>query len=291
MDLAERHALTENKVYYDAPLIESFKRYLKTVRPESKANLETAFYPMLHLENNGFWRLQHQPGKENELNKFRNGSAKRSNKFIRENVAYAKLDNDLYCLLLDAHARTKLKKILINARLESDQNDSRNKIQRMQQEAEYEYKLINAMLDGVRCAREDIPPKAIRKPVFRRLVLSAYGYKCAATGWNFSLPNNTSLLEAAHILPFSESYDDRTMNGMALTPNIHRAMDRQLIAPSPDRKWHVSKYLSRGDNNFQWLYELNGRKIRTAENDLDKPNIEALEWRFQQFQEQERKRK
>ena len=54
------------------------------------------------------------------------------------------------------------------------------------------------------------------------------------------LAGGSSLIEAAHIVPFSESHNDDPRNGMALTPTFHVALDRNLIAPGPDMKWRVS---------------------------------------------------
>lgn len=285
IDLVERNSLSENKIYYEPPLIENFKRYLGKTRPESEASFETAFYPMLHLANNQFWLLHHKPGKEDELAKFYKGQAKRSNKFVRENVAYASLDSDLYELLHDANARAELRKTLASAWPED------HAIHNAPKETEYEIKLIEATLQGILCAQKDLPPKVVRRPVFRRLVLHAYGYKCAATRLRFDLPDETSLLEAAHIHPFSCSYDDRTVNGMALTPNIHRAMDRHLIAPGPDRKWHVSKYTGEETRENVTLRELDGREMLPTVEEINRPDKDALECRYEEFREMEQKRK
>jgi len=51
------------------------------------------------------------------------------------------------------------------------------------------------------------------------------------------------MVEAAHIRPFAVSGDDDPRNGLAFTPDMHWAMDRNLIAPGPDLNWHVSRVL------------------------------------------------
>jgi putative restriction endonuclease len=37
-----------------------------------------------------------------------------------------------------------------------------------------------------------------------------------------------------HLHPFAEAGDDDPRNGIALTPDMHWAMDRHLIAPGPE---------------------------------------------------------
>lgn len=292
MELAERRLLPANEIFYDTPLIESFKRFRKAVKTGSSADLETAFYPMLHLESSGFWHLQHKPGRKSELDRFRRKKSlsERSHRFVRENVAYAKLDDDLYALLLDDNSRAVLRGILIDAWVENNQNAMNHAVQQMQEEAKYEHRLIEATLEDILCARESIPKKAVRKPVFRRLVLGAYNHQCAATGWRFLMPDGTSLIEAAHLLPFSESHDDRTVNGMALAPNIHRAMDRHLIAPGPDLKWHVSETLDKTIRDHETLLALKGREVRSVEK-IHQPDQHALKWRLDQLHEMDQQRK
>lgn len=59
---------------------------------------------------------------------------------------------------------------------------------------------------------------------FRRKVLDAYGNRCAVTRMQLRL------VDAAHILPVAvEGSTDDTMNGIALSPTMHRAFDHALI--------------------------------------------------------------
>ena len=62
----------------------------------------------------------------------------------------------------------------------------------------------------------------------------AYDYRCAATGLRILLPGGEAMVEAAHLHPFAEAGDDDPRNGIALTPDMHWAMDRHLIAPGPE---------------------------------------------------------
>ena len=97
-----------------------------------------------------------------------------------------------------------------------------------------------------------------RTAAFRRIVLEAYDYRCAATGWRVLIPGGTTLIEAAHIVPFADSFDDNPRNGMALTPTFHDALDRNLIAPGPDMKWHVSPVFDKRIPDFKAFVELDG---------------------------------
>lgn len=59
---------------------------------------------------------------------------------------------------------------------------------------------------------------------FRNKILDAYGKRCAVTR------RQLKLVDAAHILPVSvEGSTDETVNGIALSPTMHRAFDNSLI--------------------------------------------------------------
>ena len=113
----------------------------------------------------------------------------------------------------------------------------------------------------------------------RRLVLQAYDYRCAATGWRIFMPDGSSLIEAAHIVPFAESHNDDPRNGMALTPTYHKAMDQKLIAPGPDMRWHVSPIFDRRIPDYRDFVELDGRDIIYYGDERYRPRGTYLEQR------------
>ena len=91
----------------------------------------------------------------------------------------------------------------------------------------------------------DHTPEYGRSPAFRRKILEIYDHQCSACGLRIKLPvaQDISFIDAAHLIPFSESRNDHPTNGLALCKNHHWAMDRNLIAPCPDHHWHVAKIL------------------------------------------------
>ena len=90
-------------------------------------------------------------------------------------------------------------------------------------------------------AAEPAPPEYVRDPAFRRVVNQAYDYRCAATGLRILLPGGEAMVEAAHLHPFAEAGDDDPRNGIALTPDMHWAMDRHLIAPGPEARLYPKR--------------------------------------------------
>ncbi len=71
--------------------------------------------------------------------------------------------------------------------------------------------------------------KKLRDTNFRKRVLTAYTYRCAACGIQLKL------VEAAHIIPVNhENSTDETRNGLALCALHHKAYDQALIAINDD---------------------------------------------------------
>ncbi|MFO7646860.1 HNH endonuclease [Halomonas campaniensis] len=123
-----------------------------------------------------------------------------------------------------------------------------------------------------------------RSAAFRSLVLDAYDYRCAASRLRYITPDYRYLVEAAHLVPFAESQDDRPMNGIALTPNLHWAMDSRLIAPGPDHRWHVSPAVDALVPDNRWLCELDGQPLVLPRDPRWQPDRDALAWRLDHLQ-------
>lgn len=62
------------------------------------------------------------------------------------------------------------------------------------------------------------------------------------------------MIDACHIVPFSESYNDIVTNGIALCPNLHRAFDSGLISIDENYKVIVSNTFIEERNNYSIAY-------------------------------------
>jgi putative restriction endonuclease len=132
----------------------------------------------------------------------------------------------------------------------------------------------------------DEPLEYGRSPAFRRKILTIYDHQCAACGLRIKLPagNDVSFIDAAHLIPFSESQNDHPTNGLALCKNHHWAMDRNLIAPAPDHHWHVSRILDpRRSTGEAELLSLARKSLLLPQNEAFHPDADGLKWRLEQL--------
>ncbi|MBE0489660.1 MAG: HNH endonuclease [Halomonas sp.] len=206
----------------------------------------------------------------------------KSLKQIEQRFSTATLDPALFSALEDSTAAKEACSLLVSHYLSTD-SDAYNRVRQYLQTAltsgDYE-KHPERLAGGVR----EESQKYARSAAFRSLVLEAYDYRCAASRLRYITPDYRYLVEAAHLVPFAESQDDRPTNGLALTPNLHWAMDSQLIAPGPDHRWHLSPAVDALVPDNRWLCELDGQPLVLPRDPRWQPDRDALAWRLDHLQ-------
>ncbi len=121
------------------------------------------------------------------------------------------------------------------------------------------------VLEGLerRYSRQEVRPD---QADFRVSLMSRYNGTCAITGCNVE-----ATLQAAHVIPFSESIALRNepSNGLLLRADIHALLDKALIAIDPDTSRVVLSDSLRGTD----YWRLNRKAVNPAP---AKPYLEAL---------------
>jgi putative restriction endonuclease len=275
MQLVENGEVTENRFEYLSRLLELYATFFEIAR--TKHDQPNPYFPFYHLLERGrepFWFPQPIPGREVHLEAMSSCS---SHRLVTENISHVTLAPDLFQLLQNAAARTQLRDALIDRWLPAHKI-ALEKVFTDERDVESYRGQVEAAAGTAAAAATSVP---VRNAAFARLVRDAYDYRCAATGTRVLLPDyHTALIEAAHLIPFSESQDDRSSNGMALTPNMHWALDRFIIAPDTDLKWRVSPILDRRIGDYGPFFDIDGQDVFLPRRDKDCPRQEALEWRM-----------
>ncbi len=284
LDLARAGALVENRIGYAPPLLERYRGFFDAVR--APGDHPNPYFPFFHLAGRlrggapSFWHLQPLPGREAVLAAMRTA---RSHADITANVAFATLDSELHRLIQDPAAADALAATLGERWFGRGLQDLGAVVDQAARISRYERELRHG--EAYPSIGEAAPPEYVRSPAFRRVVTQAYDYRCAATGVRILLPTGEALVEAAHIHPFAEAGDDDPRNGLALTPDMHWALDRNLIAPGPDLPWHVSPSLDRRIPDLRVLCDLDGRPLLMPIEPRLYPKRDALEWRLERLRD------
>ena len=85
------------------------------------------------------------------------------------------------------------------------------------------------------------------------------------------------MIDACHIVPFSETYDDTISNGLSLCPNLHRAFDRGLVAISAEYKVITSSAFQESAEDYS-IKKYEGAQIKLPPDKSRWPSIQNLEW-------------
>ncbi|MFN0130459.1 MAG: HNH endonuclease [Verrucomicrobiales bacterium] len=260
MDLIAEGVLTENLIPFSPALRERFRRYFDVVRSANDQN--TPENPFFYLRSEGFWGHQATPGNEALVKEL--SSAPPVGR-IPQVIAGAVLEDALFALLRNASHRSQLRDVLISRYFPSHRE------------------ALAALAPAPPSVQETAPEfeetAQARSRGFSRIVVVVYEHQCAACGLRLRLPNGATIVDAAHLIPFSVSYDD-PRNGMALCKNHHWAMDSRLIAPGPDHHWHATRHLDDRQEGQRHLLQLAGRPLILPKESAYHPRPDALEWRL-----------
>ncbi|MBU1333331.1 MAG: HNH endonuclease [Alphaproteobacteria bacterium] len=118
--------------------------------------------------------------------------------------------------------------------------------------------------------------RVVRDRVFRRVVLRAYGERCAVTGLKLINGGGRAEVAAAHIRPVEQNGPDIINNGVALSGTAHWMFDRGLIGFSDELEIIISRQVNDRDG-VESLINKTGRLIGPLLA-RDRPHPAFLSW-------------
>ena len=229
MDLIVQGEITKNSIEPSLELVETFNLYWNRIMPVgTKGNMA---YPFPRLKNDGFWHLVPNPGFETKLDMDFSSMTR-----LRQVCAGARLDDELFRFLMQPEPRQQLRMILIHTHFPPDIRLAFIDQGTVNVEA-YEYS--RGLLSHRQAAEaigwwekpmESETGTRIRDQGFRKAIVTIYDHRCALCGIRMLTPDGHTVVEAAHIKPWSESHDDRPTNGLSLCRLCHWSFDEGLMS-------------------------------------------------------------
>ena len=279
LDLAEEGAIQHNRIEHAPRLIERFNDYWSALAP---AGFQArSWLPFFHLRYDGFWELLPQPDAEQQLATVRSPKSSRQ---LHTVVSHAQLTDDAWTAIQSEDARLAMRSTLLATYFgEAD----RAKLQEAMREGREVSRFVDELLDRAHQEpfqiQHDEPPTAtttrpVRDRAFRRLIRQLYDETCSLCEMRLVTEEGHSVLEAAHIIPYAESFNDDPRNGLGLCPVHHWCYDEGLIGVSPDYVVVVSESLAESRPTEDRLIELRGRRAKVPGDESIQPAKEALEW-------------
>lgn len=237
----ENGEISQNWIPVTDSLLERFHDiWHLLVKTENVPNFSLPFF---HLKNEkgAFWELITLPGKEIPTTK---SKSIKSFKALTDTVLAAKLSDEMFFAFSEPVQREIIKKAILEkyfgvSHLGQEKEKVRYSVTLKKDilydpEENYSRKVIRQISEIPAEVREEL--MILRSSVFRKAILEVYNNQCSVSGLKVEDANRNSLVDACHIVPFSESWNDSIKNGLALSPTFHRAFDRGLIAISDNYK-------------------------------------------------------
>ena len=268
IELIKRSEIEENRIPFSDSLITLFRKYISLTPGWNP----TTYNPFFRLQKNGFWHLY-----PIEL---RNSSPPSSDSQLRRAGAYAELDDDLFNLLRVSECQEIFRQVIID-RYFPELKEKIDHLTIETEAAEYSESLIQG-IEHPFSVYGDIASIQVETPVrnagFRRAIMKIYEYTCAVCELNIRAASGASITDAAHIIPFSVSYNDDIRNGISLCKSHHWAFDTGLISLNDDYQVIVSPLMSEQGPTEGMLTQLRNKRIWTPEDDRYHPDKVVLEW-------------
>ena len=124
----------------------------------------------------------------------------------------------------------------------------------------------------------------VRSNIFKTEIPKLYNYTCCISGLRIDVVNNISMIDACHIIPFSESYNDTITNGIALSPTLHRAFDRGLISIDDDYKVLVNNNFSEVNRTPHNIKQFTGMELLLPSKEQFFPSLDSLSYHREKFE-------
>lgn len=257
IDLIASESITSNFIEPSFELAETFAGYWSRVMPLGTS--ASMSYPFYHLESSGFWHFVCRPGMLHQR-----GNTISSVKRLRELYLGASFDEELFLFLLMKDFREDVRSILVAKYFAQDIRSVITEQMSINYDASiYSQVLMHAAepLPAYSAPEKTEITSQVRDQGFRKAIIQLYEHRCALCGIRMLTPEGHTIVEAAHIVPWCESKNDKPQNGLALCRLCHWSFDEGLMGVGQDYEVLISLSV-RQDNNFPGHMEtLSGRGI------------------------------
>ncbi|MDP1624523.1 MAG: hypothetical protein Q8L64_02020 [bacterium] len=108
LDLFEKHIISENKIYFNDDLTESFSNVFNLIRAKGDWNQPAP--PFFHLRTSSFWKHKIKDGQEVQYSKLSTSGG--GTKRIEENIDYAYLTDSAYEVFSNKEARQNIRELI-----------------------------------------------------------------------------------------------------------------------------------------------------------------------------------
>lgn len=275
-DLIAQGVIKNNFIELTPEFCETFTLYwARVMPPERRSNIAMPFF---YLTSEGFWHLVPYPEKGSELQAIiENNIPLTTVTKIKEVAMGAKLDDELFGLLKVKEWRDILRSVLVEKYFSPKAERILLEQSQLNDEAyRYSLELLKEEL-GIKANPNEIKP-AVRSQGFRLAIVKTYAHRCTTCGIKILTADGHTIVEAAHIIPFSISKNDDPQNGLCLCRSCHWSFDEGLLGVSSKYEVITSPQLNLNSNLPSYIATLAGRGIIHPIEEKFMPDLDNLAW-------------
>ena len=262
LDLVARGVITSPFIDVTGDLVELnelFNLYWRRIIPLGQTS--SIAFPFSRLHNEPFWELVSLPEKEITPATINNISTVSQ---LRTLALGARMDEELFHYLQEPACRNALREALLRSSF-SEQGRAALEEQATINAEAYDYSKELEQKAHLPLVKETLAAEAYKPAArdqgFRRIVVTTYDHRCALCGVRIITPEGHTVVDAAHIVPWSKSKNDDIRNGMALCKLCHWAFDEGMMGVSENYDVITSRQIGANPNVPGFLLTLTGRGI------------------------------
>lgn len=262
LDLVQRQVLTSPFIAVTGDLIELnelFNLYWRRIIPLGQTS--SIGFPFSRLDREPFWSLIPQPGQTITSSIINNTS---SISYLRNHALGASMDEELFRIMQTGEGREALREALLQSCFSTEAQALLREQSVINREA-FDYSRMLEERSHLPLVKEivesEIYRPAARDQGFRRIVVTTYDHRCALCGIRIITPEQHTVVDAAHIIPWCRSQNDDIRNGMALCKLCHWAFDKGMLGISESYHVITSRQIGADPNVPGVLHTLSGRSI------------------------------
>jgi len=268
--------ITESLIEPSFELIDTFNSYWSSIMPlGSKGNMA---YPFPRLHNDGVWKLVPSPNHKGRINIESIFSMLK----LRKVCTAARLNEDLFKLINQPDTREQLRATIIQTYFAKEIQSKILECGNVNVKAyEYSKALLKEVKDKQRpwdSIDSNERTEKVRDQGFRKAIVTLYEHRCSLCGIRMLTPEGHTIVDAAHVKPWSESRNDRPTNGVALCKLCHWSFDEGLMSVGTEYEVLVSRVVNVSQNFPGHILTLSGRNIIKPDDVRFWPGQENFEW-------------
>jgi putative restriction endonuclease len=275
MDLIAQGWITQNLIEPSYELVDNFNTYWATIMPPGSTT--SMAYPFSRLKTDGFWERIPKPGYDPNVEYNVKSMAR-----LRKMYVGARMDEELFVYLCNPETRERFRAVLINTYFVAEVRALVEKQGKINYDAcQYSQTLLKMAEPEPQCGEgggEDDFQERMRDQGFRKAIVTLYEHRCALCGIRMLTLDGHTVVEAAHIKPWSEGHDDRPANGLALCRLCHWPFHEGLMSVGVEYEVLVSRRVQIEQNLPGHILTLRDRHIFTPNGDRYWPTQDNFDY-------------